>query len=96
MPIVSGLTLTRKQSRSCRRFEILFLASLALAGCGEPIPAEPRAFRLGEKVTIAVNDKPAIIVGFHSGGRYGIRYANDLGEIHWEAVREFELEKWNK
>lgn len=73
----------------------LLLSLIVIAtfvGCGPPHPqAEPK-FRVGETVQHKLLDKDAIVINYWSfDNRYRIRTTNDLGEIVWEDVYEYEL-----
>lgn len=80
----------------------LFILILLIFGCA-PADNEPNnKFVCGEIVYVPALDKTATIVnsfsynGWAKGYKYRIRYANDLGELTWSDVVEYELEKYDE
>lgn len=77
-----------------RRLTLLLL--LCVLGCSAPEPPTPHKYSVGQKVTIKVNGKPAIVKNRFMGNEYGIAYSNDLGELKYDHVDEYELEPYKE
>lgn len=75
-----------------KKLLLVATAAVLLAGCGEIKPIEHR-YPLGAVVRIVVNGRKGQVID-HCWGAYSVRYADDLGKLHYAGVGECELAPW--
>ena len=74
-----------------KSFLLVLFFVFCFLGCEPPPSGQGYKFNVGQKVKIAVDGRPAIIVRCHNTREYGIKYFNDTGEYQYENVEEYEL-----
>ena len=79
-----------------RKLLLSLIVITTSVGCGPARPQVQPKFQVGQTVQHKLLEKDAIVIRRWNDNTYRIRTTNNLDEIVWEDVNEYELESVQK